>query len=34
VHRLAESFFAAGSLGITVLGNVNGLLVTRERLAI
>ena len=34
VHRLAERFFATGSLGITVLGNVNGLQVTRERLAV
>jgi predicted Zn-dependent peptidase len=34
VHRLAERFFATGSLGITVLGNVNGLHVTRERLAV
>ena len=34
VHRLAQRFFATGSLGITVLGNVNGLQVTRERLAV
>ena len=34
VHRMAQKFFATGSLGITVLGNVNGLQVTRERLAV
>ena len=34
VNRMAQRFFATGSLGITVLGNVNGLQVTRERLAV
>ena len=30
VQRLAQRFFANGSLGVTVLGNVNGLQVTRS----
>ena len=34
VQRLADQFFASGSLGCTVLGNVNGLKVTREQLAL
>jgi predicted Zn-dependent peptidase len=34
VHRLARQFFADGSLGVTVLGDVNGLQVTREQLAL
>jgi len=34
VHRIAGRFFAAGTLGVTVLGNVNGLEVTREQLAV
>ncbi|HTM30287.1 MAG TPA: pitrilysin family protein [Vicinamibacterales bacterium] len=34
VHRLSELFFAKGTLGVTVLGNVNGLEVTREQLAV
>ena len=34
LHRLAERFFARGTLGVTVLGNVNGLEVTREQLAV
>jgi len=32
VQRLARQFFTAGALGVTVLGNVNGLQVTREQL--
>jgi predicted Zn-dependent peptidase len=34
IQRLAHLFFASGSLGVTVLGNVNGLQVSREQLAI
>jgi predicted Zn-dependent peptidase len=34
VQRLSDLFFASGSLGCTVLGNVNGLQVTREQLAL
>jgi predicted Zn-dependent peptidase len=34
VQRLAERFFDGDSLGVTVLGNVNGLELTRERLRI
>jgi predicted Zn-dependent peptidase len=34
VHRIAGRFFAAGTLGVTVLGDVNGLEVTREQLAV
>jgi predicted Zn-dependent peptidase len=34
IQRLAHLFFASGSLGVTVLGNVNGLLVSREQLAV
>jgi len=34
VHRLAGRFFATGTLGVTVLGDVNGLEVTREQLAV
>ena len=34
VQRLSDMFFASGSLGCTVLGNVNGLKVTREQLAL
>jgi predicted Zn-dependent peptidase len=34
VQRLSDMFFASGSLGCTVLGNVNGLQVTREQLAL
>jgi predicted Zn-dependent peptidase len=34
VLRLADRFFADGSLAVTVLGNVNGLEVTREQLAL
>jgi predicted Zn-dependent peptidase len=34
IQRLAHLFFATGSLGVTVLGNVNGLQVSREQLAI
>ncbi len=34
VHRLAGRLFSTGTLGITVLGNVNGLEVTREQLAV
>jgi predicted Zn-dependent peptidase len=34
VHRLGERFFATGTLGVTVLGNVNGLEVTRDQLAV
>ena len=32
VQRVARRFFTSGSLGLTVLGNVNGLQVTREQL--
>ena len=31
VQRLNDQFFASGSMGVTVLGNVNGLKVTREQ---
>jgi predicted Zn-dependent peptidase len=34
VLRLADRFFADGSLAVTVLGNVNGLHVTKEQLAL
>jgi predicted Zn-dependent peptidase len=34
VLRLADRFFANGSLAVTVLGNVNGLKVTQEHLAL
>ena len=34
VLRLADRFFTDGSLAVTVLGNVNGLQVTREQLAL
>jgi predicted Zn-dependent peptidase len=34
VLRLADRFFADGSLAVTVLGNVNGLQVTKEQLAL
>ena len=34
VLRLADRFFANGSLAVTVLGNVNGLQVTKEQLAL
>jgi predicted Zn-dependent peptidase len=34
IQRLAQLFFASGSLGVTVLGNVNGLQVSREQLAV
>ena len=34
IQRLAHLFFASGSLGVTVLGNVNGLQVSREQLAV
>ena len=34
VLRLADRFFANGSLAVTVLGNVNGLQVTQEQLAL
>jgi predicted Zn-dependent peptidase len=34
VLRLADRFFATGSLAVTVLGNVNGLKVTQEHLAL
>ena len=34
VHRIAGRLFAAGTLGVTVLGKVNGLEVTREQLAV
>ena len=34
VQRLSDMFFASGALGCTVLGNVNGLKVTREQLAL
>jgi predicted Zn-dependent peptidase len=34
VLRLADRFFTNGSLAVTVLGNVNGLQVTREQLAL
>ncbi|MDP2321583.1 MAG: pitrilysin family protein [Acidobacteriota bacterium] len=34
VLKLADRFFATGSLAVTVLGNVNGLQVTQEHLAL
>jgi predicted Zn-dependent peptidase len=34
VLKLADRFFADGSLAVTVLGNVNGLHVTKEQLAL
>ena len=34
VLQLADRFFTNGSLAVTVLGNVNGLQVTREQLAL
>jgi predicted Zn-dependent peptidase len=34
VHRLAGRLFSTGTLGITVLGDVNSLEVTREQLAV
>jgi predicted Zn-dependent peptidase len=34
VLKLADRFFADGSLAVTVLGNVNGLQVTKEQLAL
>jgi len=34
VQRLARQFFADGALGLTVLGDVNGLQVTRDQLAL
>jgi predicted Zn-dependent peptidase len=34
VQRLAASFFAPDALGVTVLGDVNGLSITREQLRI
>ena len=34
VLRLADRFFANGSLAVTVLGNVNGLQVNKEQLAL
>ena len=34
VRRLAEEFFAPNALGVTVLGDVNGLRITREQLEI
>jgi predicted Zn-dependent peptidase len=34
VLKLADKFFTNGSLAVTVLGNVNGLQVTREQLAL
>jgi len=34
VLKLADRFFANGSLAVTVLGNVNGLHVTKEQLAL
>ncbi|HEX9405703.1 MAG TPA: pitrilysin family protein [Vicinamibacterales bacterium] len=34
VARLADDFFRNGSLGVTVLGNVNDLLVEKEQLAL
>ena len=34
VQRLARQFFTDGALGVTVLGNVNGLKVTREQLSL
>jgi hypothetical protein len=34
VLKLADRFFGHGSLAVTVLGNVNGLQVTKEQLAL
>ena len=34
VLKLADRFFANGSLAVTVLGNVNGLQVSQEQLAL
>jgi predicted Zn-dependent peptidase len=34
VQRLTDQFFSKGSLGVTVLGDVNGLLVSEEQLAL
>ena len=34
VARVAEQFFRDGALGVTVLGNVNGLQVQKEQLAL
>ncbi|MND05999.1 hypothetical protein D3C83_271200 [compost metagenome] len=34
VLKLADRFFANGSLAVTVLGNVNGLQVNQEQLAL
>jgi predicted Zn-dependent peptidase len=34
VRRLATEFFAPDALGVTVLGDVNGLSITREQLRI
>jgi hypothetical protein len=34
VQRLAGELFAPRALGLTVLGNVNGLRITREQLEI
>jgi predicted Zn-dependent peptidase len=34
VAKLAGEFFQNGSLGVTVLGNVNGLQVAKEQLAL
>jgi predicted Zn-dependent peptidase len=34
IQRLAQLFFAGGSLGVTVLGNVNGLQVSRDQLTV
>jgi predicted Zn-dependent peptidase len=34
VSRVAAQFFERGALGATVLGNVNGLKVTKEQLAL
>ena len=34
VQRLANDFFTGNSLGLTVLGDVNGLELTREQLRV
>jgi predicted Zn-dependent peptidase len=34
VARLTDEFFRDGALGVTVLGNVNGLEVEKEQLAL
>jgi predicted Zn-dependent peptidase len=34
VYRLGQQFLAPGSLGVTVLGDVGGLKVTSEQLAL